>query len=404
MQHTLRIVVTGEVNAGKSTLIGRFLYEAGALSKGATEEIADICQRLGHNFEFAYFLDSFEEERRSQLTIDTTQAFCKIKKGREFVFIDVPGHRESVKNMLCGSSYADIAILIVDIQKSIEEQTKRHAFILKLFGIKQIVIVLNKMDSVGFNENIFKKVKGEAVEFLKKLQLQPKYFIPVSAKLGENLFKVSKKMAWYKGLPLVDAINTYFKKERDGLLCFPVQDIYGINKERLAVGNLISGEVKKGDTVNILPLNRRGRVKTIHVLNKKLSFAKAPASLGLMLDDMNGLQRGQIICKSAFPKAHTDILAKILCMRPLRIKENLLLKCLTQETTARIDKINGVWDIARLESKPEDAVVKENEVAEVKMTTEDPVVLEAYEGVNSLGRFVLENNQVICAVGISLEK
>ena len=234
-QKVLNIVVTGEVDSGKSTLIGRFLYESGVLSQGVTEEIADVCQKLKDSFEFAYLLDSLEEERKNRLTLDTTQVFCKIKKGKEFVFIDVPGHQELLKNMLCGSSYADIAILVIDVQKSIEQQTKRHALILKFLKIQQIVIVLNKMDLIDFNKIIFRKVKQEICKFFKKIDLQPKYCIPTSAKQGDNLLKRSKNMVWYRGPSLNKALNACCKKEIDGAFCFPIQDIYNINEEKIAV-------------------------------------------------------------------------------------------------------------------------------------------------------------------------
>jgi len=399
MEEKLKIVVVGNVDAGKSTLIGRFLYDSGALYKDVVEEIN---QKLLDDFEFAYLLDSLEEERKNQLTIDTTQAFCKTKKGREFIFIDTPGHQELIKNMLCGSSYADIAILVVDMQRSIAEQTKRHVFILKFLGIREIIIVLNKMDSIGFNEAIFKEIKNEVAKFLKKLQLQPKYFIPTSAKQGDNLLKMSKKMAWYKGLPLVEALNAYFKKKNKRPFCFPIQDIYGINKEKVAVGKIISGEVKKGDKVNISPLNKECKVRAIKVFDKDRSFAGAPESIGLIFDDMNDLKRGQIICKSRLPRVSSNILAKILCIQPLNINENLVFKCLTQETLARISKISRIWDMVSLESRIGEGALRENDVAEVNIVTDNPVSSESFEGLNSLGRFVLENNKEICAAGIIL--
>ncbi|TAM37844.1 GTP-binding protein, partial [bacterium] len=148
MQNCLKVVVVGDVDAGKSTLIGRFLYESGSLPEGAIAGIEESCKKQGNDFEFAYLLDSLEEERENQLTIDTTQVFCRDKKGREWVFIDVPGHRELIKNMLVGSSYADVAVLVVDAQRSLKEQTKRHVQILKFLEIKRLILVINKMDIV----------------------------------------------------------------------------------------------------------------------------------------------------------------------------------------------------------------------------------------------------------------
>ncbi len=402
MEDYLKIVVVGEVDAGKSTLVGRFLYEMGSLSQGAIEEIRNVCQRLGDNFEFAYLLDSLEEERKNQLTIDMTQVFCKNKKGNVLVFIDVPGHQELLKNMLCGSSYADIAVLVVNVQKSIEEQTKRHAFILKFLGIKQIVLVLNKMDSIGFNEIIFKKVREELSELFKKLQLKPKDFIPISAKEGENLAKRSKKMAWYKGPSLLEVLNLCFKKKIGGDFRFPIQDIYKINGEKVAVGEIISGKIRRGERVKILPLNKECTVKTIKVFNKNKSAAGVPGSIGLVLDEMNVLRRGQVICKPIFPKVSQEILAKIFCIRPLDIKENLIFRCATQKTSARIKQIIEVWDTASLEPKSKGSLLEIGDAAEVIIITKESVVVQRYGRLNSLGRFVLKSDKEICAAGIIL--
>ncbi len=398
----LKVVVTGEVDSGKSTLIGRFLYEMGSLSQGAIEEIKNACQRLDTGFEFAYLLDSFEEERRNQLTIDTTQAFCKNKKGRGFIFIDVPGHQELLKNMLSGSSYADIAILVVDAQKSIEEQTRRHAFILRFLGIEQIILVLNKMDSVNFDEDAFKKIKEKTTEFLKKIAIEPEYFIPISAKQGENLCRKSKSMPWHKGLSLLEVLNTSFEKKVDGDFRFPIQDIYNLNGEKVAVGEIISGKIRKGEKVKILPPNKERSVKTIMVFNKNKSVAAAPESIGLVLDEMNDLRRGEVICKPRLPLANKEIIAKLFCICPINIKENLVFRCATQETPAQIRKIIGVWDTASLEPKFKEDLLGETDVAEIAMVTESPVVVEKYKGSNRLGRFVLKSNREICAVGIIL--
>ncbi len=402
MRDYLKVIVTGEVDSGKSTLIGRFLYETGSLSQGTIEEIADISQRLDRDFEFAYLLDSFEEERRNQLTIDTAQVFCKTKRGIGLIFIDVPGHRELLKNMLSGSSYADIAILVVDVQKSIEEQTRRHAFILKFLGIEQIILALNKMDSVNFDENTFERVKEDAVGLIKKVGIEPKYFIPVSAKQGENLCKESKKMPWYRGLPLAEILNLCFKETMNGDFRFSVQDIYRINGEKVAIGKIISGNIRNGEKVKILPINKECNIKTIRVFDRNRAAAKAPESIGLVLDEMSGLERGQIICKPALPHVVREVLAKIFCVQPFDIKESMRFKCTTQDVSVRIKQITGIWDIATLEAKSVSDSLGQFDLAEAVLVTDSPVVVEGYKQSNSLGRFILKDNIEIRAVGIIL--
>lgn len=400
MKELLNIVVVGEFDSGKSTLIGRLLYDTHSISKNIIDEVVKISKDSEKDFEFTYLLDSLEEERKDKLTIDTTQVFCKNKKGGGFVFIDVPGHQGLIKNMLCGSSYADIAILVADVQKSIEPQTRRHAFLLKFLGIEQIIVVLNKMDLASFNEIIFKKVKDEIAEFFTKIRLAPKYFIPISANQGDNLIKKSKKMPWYKELSLIEALNTCLRKEEDGALRLPIQDIYNIDKEKVAVGRIISGEIKKGEKVNVLPSNSQGIVKRIKVFNQNKSLARVPESIGLIIDDNDSLKRGQILYKENLPSVKKEILSKIFCVYPLKINENLIIRCLTQESRIRISQINRVWDSVSLEPKTKGNILVKNDVAEVILIAENPVVVERFTGTNSLGRFVLKRNDGICAIGV----
>lgn len=376
--------MTGEVDSGKSTLIGRFLYETGSLSQGVIEEIENVCQRLGRDFEFAYLLDSFEEERKNQLTIDTTQAFCNAKRGKGFIFIDVPGHQELLKNMLCGSSYADIAIVVVDVQKSIEQQTERHVLVLKFLGIDQIILALNKMDLAEFNEDTFNKVKEDTRALFEKIDIQAKYFIPVSAKQGDNLCRKSEKMSWYKGLSLLEALNIRPARNRNGSFRFPIQDIYKLNGEDAAVGEIISGKIKRDEKVNVLPLNKECRIKAIRAFHKNRLSAKAPESVGLVLEDMENIKRGIVLCKEGLPQIKNEFLTKIFCLYPLKRGDKPKFRCATQEVSCEIKEINTLWDM----------------VSEAVIFTAYPVAVEKFAGFNSLGRFVLKNDREICAIGI----
>jgi small GTP-binding protein len=401
MKDYLKVAVTGDVDSGKSTLIGRLLYELDSLSSGAMNEIYGICKRLGRDFEFAYLLDSLEEERQDQLTIDTTQVFCKTEKGKGFFFIDVPGHQELMKKMLSGSSYADMAVLVVDMQKPIEAQTKRHAFILKFLGINQIIVTLNKMDEVAFAEDKFEQVKKDTAGFLKKIELQPKHFVPVSAKQGENLIIKSPKMHWYKGLPLFETLDVPLKKINNQNFVFLVQDIYKIDKEMFAVGEIISGEIKVGERVKILPLNRESSVKTIRDFNKNKKYTKAPESIGMILEDMKDVRRGEVICRHGLLELKTEILAKLYCVRQIEINKTLRFRCATQDTLAEFKEIKGIWDTATLEVKSEGNILQQNDLVEAVIVTREPMVVTKFGYLNSLGRFVLQNDErEIYAVGI----
>lgn len=403
MEDILRIVVTGEVDSGKSTIIGRYLYDTGSVYKESIEQVKRICQGLERDFEFAYLLDSLEEERKNQLTIDTTQAYCRNKKGKGLLFIDVPGHRQLLKNMLSGSSYADAAIVVVDVQKSIEEGTKRHIYLLKFLGIEKIVVVLNKMDLVGFKEAVFEDARKKILNFSRNTGVNTEQIIPVCAKQGANLSKKSHLMPWYKGLSLIDALYLLTKKLNKKWtqgFYFPVQDVYQLDGKKIYVGNVISGSIRKGERVKISPINKEFKVKGIKVFNKNAMRAKVPESVGLVLDGMDNIERGHIVYKGKPPEITERFLAKIFCVNPLNTDKKLLLKCLTQQSYARITQINSILDTAKLEIAKGQNGLKELDAAEVIIATESPLALKRFYQLNVLGRFVLFDGKEISAVGI----
>lgn len=401
MQNCLKVVVVGDVDAGKSTLIGRFLYGSGSLSDGAIGNIEELCRKQGNDFEFAYLLDSLEEERGRQLTIDTTEVFCKDKKGSEWVFIDVPGHKELFRNMLVGSSNADHAVLVVDARGPIREQTKRHIQILEFMEIKRVIVVINKMDAVGHNEKTFLEQKERISSFLDKINLNPGYCIPISAKHGDNLFKNSGRMNWYRGATLIEALTIVRHNPGGNNFRMPIQDIYKADGKDIIAGRIIAGGIKTGERVNILPCNREARVKQIRVFKRNVPAADFPANIGLMLDSSEGLARGMILSKPKLPDVKTIISARILCVHPLKIGESLRFKSVTQNVAARIKQINAVWSLEDLKSNSDTGLLQELELAEIIIASEEPVVTEKFEGINNLGRFVLEDKKrEICAVGI----
>jgi len=401
MQDCLKVVVAGDVDAGKSTLIGRFLYESGSVADGAIANIEESCRRQGNDFEFAYLLDSLEEERGGQLTIDTTQVFCRDKKGRQWIFIDVPGHRELFRNMLVGSSYADVAVLVVDAERSLREQTKMHSQVLKFLGIRQFIVVINKMDVACYNKKIFLKEKERISGFLRKINIKPACCIPVSAKQGDNLFNNSRRTNWYKGATLIEALAVSCRKPGGNNFRMPVQDIYKLKGKNIIAGRIIAGRIKAGEKVNILPSNKEARVKQIRVFKQSIPAAGFPANVGLILDNSEGLARGMILAKPRLPDVKTRVLAKIFCVYPLKIGERLRFKSATQNVVAHIKRIDTVWGSADFKAMPKIGLLRQADLAEIVIAVEQPVVTERFEDRNSLGRFVLESKErEICAVGI----
>lgn len=401
MGESLRIVFVGEVDCGKSTLIGRLLYDTDSISSQAKEELQKICQDLARGLEFAYLLDSFQEERLEEFTLDTTQVMLKLKN-KEILLIDVPGHRALLKNMLTGSSYADAAVLVIDVKKSLEEQTKRHLYILKFLGIEQIILVINKMDTVLYNKEDFTQVSRQLTSFLEEIGLKSTNVIPVSAKEGDNLLKNSLRMAWYNGPFLIKALDAFTDKNKVNYdFRFLVQDIYEVKKEKIAVGTVVSGKIDKGDLVRIAPLEIELKVKAIKIFGQSRHVAGAKESIGLVFNQLpRELKRGRVLYKGKAPKVRREIQAKIFCLRSLGLNEELSINCATQETKGRIGQIKESIDTANLEIKKDIKMLNPLDAAKVIINTEELIIIERFQDLDRLGRFILQKDNKICAVGI----
>jgi len=442
-----KVVFVGDFDCGKSTLIGRLIFDTNSISKETREEFQKISEESGKTEEFSYLLDSFEEERRNELTIDTTQAFLKCKD-REYLLIDVPGHKELLKNMLTGASYADFAIVICDVEKPLEEQLRRHIFVLKFLGINQFILAINKMDRVDFTEKAFENTVSKILEFSGKIDMQAESIIPISAKEGDNLLVKSRKMNWYHGPLLLEAIDSFRITENNaGDFRFPVQDVYQNNGEQVIVGTIVSGEIRRGDKIKIALSGLEYKVNNIMVFGKNKSYATAKESIGLQLDinpnfalpacngqakfarradrlNPNGfnrarrgnpdrisfakfgikerLRRGQVIYKGRPPQITTKFSAKIFCILPISEQNEFILRCNTQALSCVITQVKVAIDTATLESIPCPKVLKETNAAEVVIETYEPLVIERFREISALGRFILSRSEQVFACGIIL--
>ena len=217
----LRLVIVGHVDHGKSTLVGRLLSDTGTLPEGKLDFIRDICKQQGKEFEFAFLLDALEEEQEQGITIDTSQIFFSTAQ-RKYVIIDAPGHKEFLKNMVTGAADAEAALLMIDANEGVQEQSRRHGYILKLLGLTQVAVVINKMDLVGYDENVYNKIRTEYTTFLHSLGVEAQEFIPVSAKLGVNIAALKDEMPWYKGPTVLNMIDQFEKKTATRSSPFPI--------------------------------------------------------------------------------------------------------------------------------------------------------------------------------------
>lgn len=403
-RNTMKIVIVGHVDHGKSTLIGRLLHDTGSFSKEKIEEIKKISKKLGKEFEYSFFLDYLQEEREQSITIDTTQIFFKTKN-RDYIIIDAPGHKEFLKNMITGASQAEAGVLIIAANEGIQEQTKRHAYILSLLGIKKIIVLINKMDLVKYDREKFDLIKNDLTKFLKTIKIKADFFIPISAKEGINLKEKSSEISWYNGKSFLEVLDDFQVKNDEKLeLRFPIQDVYSINSKRIYVGRIESGNLEQGDEIILLPSKKETKIKSIEKFLETPNKAYSKESIGVTFTDQLFVERGEIICrKDSIPKVTDKINASVFWIgkEPFKKGEKIILKCTTQEVVCRVEQINKKIDTSSLELiEQNSSVLNETEAAELEIKTEKPIVIDDFNKIKELGRFVFEKKLEIVAGGI----
>jgi sulfate adenylyltransferase subunit 1 len=405
-EHALPIVIVGHVDHGKSTLIGRLLYDTGCLPSDKYAEIQRSSEMLGRIVEFAFVMDCLEEERSRGITIDTTQTFFKTPK-RRYVIIDAPGHKEFLKNMITGTSQAEAALLIIDAFEGIQDQTKRHAYILGMLGLKQICVLLNKIDLVQYSKDKFLELKMEITDFLNQLNVHPTFILPISAIHGDNVATPSKKISWFDGPTVLQALDIFHElKVEEKPLRLPIQDSYRIDGKKILVGRIESGRLVKGESLFLLPEKKKVTIKSIHkFMESEVTSASYEESIGISLQGRQRVERGNILTGDLSSMISDRIKANIFWMDPMgyRAGETLLFRCVTQEIPCRIEKINKKFDPASMELTEEDASsIKGAEVADVLIQLDEKVVVDPFNEIPEMGRFVLEKDGRPVAGGIIL--
>ena len=405
-KEVLNIVVVGHVDHGKSTVIGRLLHDTHSLPEGTIDKVKRIAKETGKPFEYAYLLDAFEEEQKQGITIDITQIQFATEK-REYVIIDAPGHKEFLKNMISGAANAEAALLIIDAKEGVQEQSKRHAYILSLLGIKKVYVILNKMDLVGYSQETFEEVKACMSEFLGDLGVFPLSYIPVSAFYGENILTPSDKMPWFKGDSIISAIDV-IKKDKgieEKSLRFPIQDVYKFDDRRIIAGRIESGTLKVGDEIRIYPDGKKTTVKSIEhwVDRDKKEIVSAGESVGITVTDEFFNKRGEIISTIDNPPNVTNSFrANIFWMGKNDLVKNkkYKIKLATQEVEAEIENIIRVVDASSLDTDKEVNKVILNDVAEVIIKTKESLVFDIFSESNITGRFVIVDGYDVAGGGI----
>jgi small GTP-binding protein len=407
-ERALPIVIVGHVDHGKSTLIGRLLYDTGCLPPDRFAEIQKSSEMLGRIVEFAFVMDCLEEERSRGITIDTTQTFFKTAR-RRYVIIDAPGHKEFLKNMITGSSQAEAALLIIDAYEGIRDQTRRHAYILGMLGLKQICVLLNKIDLVQYSQEKFMELKKEVSDFLGQLNIHPNFILPISAILGDNVAKPSEKIPWFDGPTVLQALDTFEElKVEEKPLRFPVQDIYSFDGKKISVGRVEAGSISRGEDLFLLPEKKKVTIKSIEKFQEKdVAQASYEESIGIYLKGRTRVKRGQILSGDLSSMITGQINANIFWMDPAgyRMGDPLLFRCVTQEVPCRIEKIFKKFDPASMEWMEENASsIRGAEVADVLLHLDSEVVVDPFTEIPEMGRFVLEKDGRPVAGGIILSR
>ena len=403
----LKIVVVGHVDHGKSTIIGRLLYDTKSVPETAIERVKRISKEKGRPFEYAYLLDALEEEQKQGITIDTTQIKFSTPK-RDYLIIDAPGHKEFLKNMVSGAANAEAALLVIDAAEGVQEQSKRHAYILSLLGIQKVYVIVNKMDMIEFSEKKFKEIKYEISTFLSKLNVYPQKYIPVSGFLGENIARKSDKMPWYKGETLLQALDLFEKDKEleDRPLRFPIQDVYKFDHRRVIAGRLESGRLKVGDEIKILPEGKVSKVKSIEFWpeNNKKDEVVAGMSIGITIEDEFFNKRGEVIVHKNDNTLYVSDTFRAnlfwLGKRNLEKNKTYKLKLVTQETECEIVSIDKVIDATTLETVENALDVQTNDVAEVTIKTKEKICFDEFKVNPTTGRFVLVDEYDVSGGGI----
>ncbi|MEE2694745.1 MAG: adenylyl-sulfate kinase [Pseudomonadota bacterium] len=398
-----KVVIVGHVDHGKSSFIGRLMYDIGEIAEEKFNELKKASEKRGVKFEFAFLLDALQSERDQGITIDTTQIFFKTKI-RKYVFIDAPGHKEFIRNMITGASSANIAILIIDVHEGVKQQTKKHAYLLKLLGIEKVITLYNKMDKINYSQKDYIKVKSELEDFLDKINIKCHASIPISAKIGDNIVSHSKKMHWYLGEPFVGVLDKYdiSENENNDFIRLPVQDIYKKEDKRIIVGRIESGEVSKGTKLLFLPSNQKAVVQSLEVWPRAKKKYKSGDCVGITLNEQIFVDRGNIASDLITPpKLMNRFESNIFWLSDKKIsfEKKYIMKINTAEYDVLINEIKNVIDTESLEQK-KTKNVKKNEVCEIVIHSSQLIPMDDFSFNKKTGRFCLLDHEEIVAGGI----
>lgn len=394
----LRFLTCGSVDDGKSTLIGRLLFDSQLIYDDQMSAIMHDSKKFNTTdqaFDLALLVDGLQSEREQGITIDVAYRYFSTEK-RKFIIADTPGHEQYTRNMVTGASTCDLAIVMVDAREGIKTQTRRHSFICSLLGIKHIIVAVNKMDLVNYRQDIYRDIKADYRQLASIFGFEDVRFVPISALHGDNVVTLSTHMDWYPGSPLMKLLETVKIDQHRQIteFRFPVQYVNRPNANfRGFCGTVASGEINLGDTITALPSGKQGKVCSIYTYDGELHSAKSGQAITLRIDQEIDISRGDMLVSSTtVPVMGRSISAQLVWMneQPLALEKEYLFKFSNNTLSGYFAKIDYKIDINSLEhSKKEKKTLKLNEIAKVSIELLEPIVIDSYTELPKTGSFIV---------------
>lgn len=412
-RENLNIVIAGHVDHGKSTIIGRLMADTDALPEGRLEFVRETCRRNSKPFEYAFLLDALKDEQSQGITIDAARCFFKTAR-RNYIIIDAPGHIEFLKNMVTGASRAEAALLVIDAGEGVQENSRRHGYMLSMLGIQQVAVLVNKMDLIQYRREVFESIREEYHAFLEQIGITPSCFIPVSGMQGDNIAAVSENMPWWQtGATVLETLDAFESPALDADKPFrmPVQGVYKFTRNgdnrRIIAGTVVSGGLRAGDEVVFYPSGKKSTVKSIEAFNcSELTRVTAGCAAGFTLTEQIYVARGQVaaVVGQPMPCVTSRLGANIFWLgnTPMRTQQKYLFKLGTARISATLEQVVRVVDAATLKTVEKDYIEK-HDVAECIIRLDRDVAFDLPGDIIETSRFVIVDNYEISGGGIVRE-
>lgn len=408
-QESMNIVIVGHVDHGKSTIVGRLLADTNSLPQGKLDQVKEQCKKNSKPFEYAFLLDALKDERSQGITIDAARCFFKTLK-RKYKIIDAPGHIEFLKNMVTGAANAEAALLVIDANEGIKENSKRHGYMISVLGIKQVVVVVNKMDLVGYNHEVFNQIKEEYSEFMKQINVKAEAFIPASGINGDNIAEFTKNMRWYKGKTILEQLDLFHCNNslENKPFRMPVQGVYKFTKmgddRRIIAGTILTGKVCVGDEVFFYPSLKKSKIKSIEAFNSDAKLtATAGEAVGFTLEEQIYVKRGEVavLVNEQKPLISNRIKTSLFWVgkNSMQFDKKYYLKIGNAKVGVQVEKIIRNINTSNLmcESKNK---IERNDAAECILRLDKPIAFDSLFDNALTSRFVIVDNYQISGGGI----